>query len=247
MWEICIDSNSGNKDYIKYINEQMVNTINSLNAVVGISKDGTSISFGCKKEDSQKLWGVLRFVLCEIFCDKMKYKYLFKNVTIVSQSEGFFNALIKVLTYFDSEIERQIVLRSIKYSPKIVLESYLNFKLKPLKSKWKELCNLTNNNSVLFLQSETFIELLKFLISNLEIKKECVVVSFKSPCIVYEEKQNSIISINTFDLNDEFGIISELIEMCPQRIKLIANNNARNIINLLSELFDGRVEIIKDN
>ncbi len=248
MWEICIETSINNKDYILYIKNKMQNTISAVSGVISLfeNTDICSIAIGCKKQDKSKVAGVLRFILCDVICEKMKYDYLSKNVGLVPQDSGYFSPFVKVLTYFDSELERQIVMRSLNLTPKIVLESFLNFKLRPLKIKWQELCNLTNDNAGLFLQSETFLELLKFLIANLDVKRECIIVSMQDKCIVYEEKNKNLISLASFDKNDEFGLLSSLIELCPNHIKVMNSKNNKETTNILSNLFEGRVEIVKN-
>lgn len=247
MWEICIESVDGHKDYIDYIKQKMKSTIKAVGGVFSECTNNNvySLAIGCKKQDKLKVAGVLRFVLCDVICEKMKYDYLSKNVGLVPQESGYFYPFVKVLTYFDSELERQIVLRLLDLTPKLVLESFLNFRLKPLKAKWQELCDLTNNNAGLFLQSETFLELLKFLIANLDSKKDCVVVSMQDKCLIYEEKGKNLVTLGSFEKNDEFGLLSQLIELSPQLIKVKNGSNNKKTTNILVNLFEGRVEIVK--
>lgn len=135
-------------------------------------------------------------------------------------------------------------MRSLPTSSKIVLESLLEFRMRPLKNKWQELCNLTNDNSTLFIQSETFIELLKFLIANLENKSECVVISFDEECVISEERGDKVLLLSNLSADDDVGIITSVIELCPNRIKVFSDSGHVELLNFLCELFEGRIEII---
>ena len=61
-----------------------------------------------------------------------------------------------------------------------------------------------------------------------------------------EEKNKNLISLASFDKNDEFGLLSSLIELCPNHIKVMNSKNNKETTNILSNLFEGRVEIVKN-
>ena len=172
MWEICIETSINNKDYILYIKNKMQNTISAVSGVISLfeNTDICSIAIGCKKQDKSKVAGVLRFILCDVICEKMKYDYLSKNVGLVPQDSGYFSPFVKVLTYFDSELERQIVMRSLNLTPKIVLESFLNFKLRPLKVKWQDVSSIKDEiiESISNVLNDNYIfSTIKFRMKNL--------------------------------------------------------------------------------
>ena len=159
--------------------------------------------------------------------------YLKNHINFVVSSENLFDAFIKVYTYFDSELERRIVLRILSFDEKIVLESFLYFKLQPLLLKWKEMCSLANSNLSLFLESQTFLELLKFLISNMDIKVESLIIDLSSSCQFFEERKNKLIFLKNFNEAEDFEIITGLIEFSPNKIKIISGKNHNLIYNLI--------------
>ena len=246
MWEFCVEASKKNAHIIDYISQRLENVISSVDGVKSYITFGnsSSVAVGCPKKHYQKLEGALRVIICDAICEKMKFDYLKNHIVLSVSDEKLFDAFIKVYTYFDSEIERKIVLRSLFFKNKIVLESFLSFRLQPLKKKWEEMCNLTNTNSNLFLQSETFIELLKFLISNLDCKMNTVVLDLSSNIVLYEERGNALVALLNFQANDDIGIITQIIELCPRKIKIISGNN-NEVVSLIGELFENRVEIIK--
>lgn len=247
MWEFCIEANKKNIHLINYISERMADAVSLADGVQSVITLGntSSLAIGCEQKHKRQIEGVLRMVLCDAVCEKMKFDFLKKHINLIINDEKLFDAFVKVYTYFDSEIERKIVLRSLFFSKKIVLESFLDFRLQPLRKKWEEMCNLTNSNSNLFLQSETFIELLKFLISNLESKSDCLVLDLENGCNLYEEKGNKIFALQSFDIEDDINIVTSVIELCPNKIKIMGGGQNSEIVSLIGELFYGRVEIVR--
>lgn len=247
MWEFCVEASKKNADLIDYISKRIEDAVLVCGGVKSqlIVGNTCSLAVGCEKKHQKTMEGVLRTIVCDTICEKMKFKFLQSHIDLIVEDEKLFNAFIKVYTYFDAEIERKIVLRNLTLSNKIVLESFLEFRLQTLKKKWQEMCMLTNSSSNLFLKSETFLELLKFLISNLEIKVNTIVVNFGAECFIYEERdKNNLILLHKFSLLDDVGIITKIIEICPLKIKILTNTKPE-IASLIAQLFENRVEIIK--
>lgn len=247
MWEFCIEADKKNVHLINYISERLSDCIANVKGVQSVVTMGrtSSLAIGCEQKYKKQMENVLRLILCDTICEKMKFDFLKTNITLLIKEEKLFDAFIKVYTYFDNEVEKKMVLRSLFFSKKLVLESFINFRLQPLKKKWEEMCNLTNHNSNLFLRSETFIELLKFLIANLDRRSDCLVLDFEDGCKLYEEKNDKIFALQNFMVDDDINIVVSMIELCPNKIKIISGEKNKEIISLLGELFYGRVEIVR--
>lgn len=246
MWEINIKTCLKNNTYIANLHNILQPALKKADAIVAFDESKSSVSIGCADDKSKQLWQKTKLALCEIFCIDFKRDFLKQNIIVSENMQGYYDAFIKVLTYFDTELEKQIVMRVLNYSKTIVLESYLNFKLMPLKQKWKELCLITSTNNKLFLKSETFLELLKFLISNIEPKSDCVIVSFKAPCMVFKERKNNMVAVDAFENVDEFELVSQLIELAPMHIKIVPDSNKNPTVRLIQELFAGKTEMIEN-
>ena len=246
MWEISIEASKKNVHLLNYISNKLQNSISFFKGIQSLMSYDNSISLavGCPKQYANQLKNFLKILICDAICYQMKFDYLKNHINLVVSSENLFNAFIKVYTYFDSELERKIVLRILSLNDKIVLESFLYFKLQPLLQKWKEMCNLANSNLSMFLESQTFLELLKFLISNMDIKVESLIIDLSSSCQFFEERKNKLIFLKNFNEAEDFEIITGLIEFSPSKIKIISGKN-HNLISLIANLYEGRVEILK--
>ncbi|MCL2540551.1 MAG: hypothetical protein FWE53_03955 [Firmicutes bacterium] len=180
MWEFCAQANNANADMLEYIHTMVAHPVAKLGGVSAIlSRSGLNeLVLAVPKAEKPKIKGMLDIILGNVFCEQFKYKYLKKHTTLVGQDKTYYEAYLKVLTYFDAETDRKIVSKNLMYGNKINLESFFEFCLPTLKRKWAELVKITNENASVFLSSHTFLELLKFLISNIEPKHDLLTVSF---------------------------------------------------------------------
>lgn len=244
MWEINIHSMQKRTFFLQTIYDRIKQFLSQIGAVVAFSNDKKTLSIGCSKENSEQVWNCVKKALCDVFCNEIKHDFLNRNVNLqLSKSQT--SALLNVLTYFDSELEKQIVFRALNFNRTIVLESFFNFKLHSLKQKWKELCTLTNNNSALILKSENFLEIMKFFVGSIKPKNDCVVVSYRAPCVVFNDKKSHVVAVDSFEKDDIFSLIAFLVSLAPNRIKLLCDNFDSEQLSIFCEIFGQKVEIIK--
>ena len=166
----------------------------------------------------------------------MKYNYLKDHLCLNIQDETLFHAFVKVYTYFDIELEKAVAIRAIYL---LNLNSFLDFRLYSIKQKWQQMCNLTNVNAELFVKSETFLDILKFLISNLDYKIKEITIDFGCGKIIAGKDELF------FAVNDDLMVLTKIIELAPKKIKVL-NLNDEEIKNVLTDLFQNRMEIIKN-
>lgn len=246
MWEFCVTASKNNENAILYIQENMQDVMEECSAVQSydIYNKVCVFCLGAERAKSALIKQKLAKVLCNAVCEKMKYNYLKENILIDESNYSLFEAFIKVYTYFDSEIEKAIAIRAI-YFPKVLnLESFLEFRLSSLKQKWKEMCSLISINSALFLKNETFLDLLKFLISNLDYKCKNILIDFSNSTI-YSKLGKKLEIITKMQKCSTLEVLTKIIELSPQKI-FIKNPREQEIVGILQELFKNRTEIIKN-
>ena len=155
-------------------------------------------------------------------------------------------AFEKALQYFDKETDRYLVEKYLTFDKNIYLESFFEFKLKILKSKWLELTKIANENSSYLLTEETFIELLKFLIDNLEI-------SFDTVNIISELDGYQLLDENFKDIEmltekgDGVWLVENIIALSPRKINIYTDNSSEEL-NLINSIYSTRTNILpKEN
>ena len=119
-----------------------------------------------------------------------------------------------------------------------------------MRSKWLEIIKLANDNAGYLLCNDTFVELLKFLIENIEISRGIVNVVKKEEDFVLCDEEFKRIDNNEcllfqLDEKNEFNLIASLIALSPKKINVYCNTFENNpIITLVSQIFDRRVSIL---
>ena len=90
------------------------------------------------------------------------------------------------------------------------------------------------------MSGESFVDLLKFLVDNLDIcEDEISVVKEEGGYRIYTENSNY-----SHGLISEDNIVSSVIDLSPQKINLYFNENS-SAITLLKQIFDERIIINK--
>ena len=156
-------------------------------------------------------------------------------------------AFVKALLMFDVNTDKRIIKQKLLSINSIVIDSFFDFRLHVLKKRWNDLVNLANDNIMYLMSRDTIIELLKFLISNLEFN--CDVVKIKQDgefFVLYDEKGELIQDESCKCELDNDSLVTTLIYLNPKKIRLDTSYNSKNYaINLIYELFNNRVETFK--
>lgn len=242
MWEITIKSSNNDLQSLNYIQNALVLSLKQDVILGRYNAVNPCISVACQDEKTNKTWNCIKKALCDIYCRHYKAQYLAQKLTFLPQDNEYFDAFIRVCTYFDRELEYKIVFRMIKYMPILNLESYFAFKLRPLKKKWQDFCEIANNNSKIFLSNETFLSLLKFLISSLDAKTDCVIVSPNDGCITYLDEDNNQILL---PINNNISTICALIDICPRKI-ILKGTKITPIFDIIKQFFEDKIDCQKN-
>ena len=179
---------------------------------------------------------VITSAVIEIICNDFKESYLDEYLLFNVHDKIEMFAFKKALVNFDRETDKFIIKKSLELKNDLFLESFFQFKLKSLQNKWNELVSLANENREYLLSNESFIDLLKFLVDNLDICEEEI-------SIIKEDSGYRIFTDNNFYSNsifDEENIVSSVIDLSPQKINLYFNERS-NAITLLEQIFEERI------
>ena len=109
----------------------------------------------------------LKDVLADVIVTDCKTYYIASRLKLPLGDPVALDAFIKILSLFDRETDKIIAKTIIKITPQFHLDSFFEFMLDVLKSRWDEVCLLANENTHYLVCRKTFLELLHFLVSNL--------------------------------------------------------------------------------
>lgn len=186
----------------------------------------------------------LHELICEVVCFHYKKDFLTNNLTINISDKITKHAFIFALLYFDKETDRFIVNKYINLDKKIDIDSFFHFKLKPLKEKWQEMINIANQNEIYLYSNETFTELIKFLIDNLEVKNDVInIMKTKESFGIFDANFNEI---KTQNLKEE-DFMAQIITMSPKNINIYCSDIIpNNLKTLICKLFEKRVRFFSN-
>ena len=239
MWEFSLNLKTENYQLAKFIHNNLSLFCSKYHAVVtSVEQQGyISILVAVKEQEREKTQIYLSNCITEVICTVFKSSFLDSQLILPSLDNLGLNAFKKALLNFDKETDRYLVKKYLKLEKDFFLESFYQFKLSTLKSKWTELVTLANENREYLTSTESFIDLLKFLIDNLEICEEEISIyqsadhSYK---IYVSDKQ-----YQNKDFSEEC-LVSSIIDLSPQKINLYCSDQSR-AITLLHRLFDERI------
>ena len=171
---------------------------------------------------------VIAEVLSDIIVTDLKSHYIESQIHLPSDDQVITQAFIRALSTFDRETEKIIAKSIIKVTPNIYLDSLYEFTLDTLKTRWNEVCNLANENTCYLACPRTFMELLRFLISNIEsLSDEAHVIqvtSDKGQVTNLEVLGRGLKPFKDIYINEslppDVKVISKLVTIAPKRVFL---------------------------
>lgn len=248
MWEFSINLTCDNLTSGKYIYHKLKEFALQFGSVVtSYECDGfMTIVVGCEEFDKVRMQYAINDILVYVICNFFKEKFLEKYINVPLKNKINMVALKKALVSFDKETDVHIIQKYLTIEKNIYLESFFDFKLIALKNKWLELVKLANDNSSFLICDDTYCELLKFLIDNLE-------VCFDQINIVevgedYKLCDNSFCTLEKGEqtIGDD-KLVEKLISLCPRVINIYCDEYEgveRPAIKLISRIFDSRVKVM---
>ena len=244
MWEIEIIISREKSQFIQIIQEKLSKVLEENEGVSAVSADNDSVflSVGSKVKNAPIIKTHIRLAIADLICEHYKFEFLNEHLDIICEDNAFRFALAKVCTYFDNDLDRQIVLQMLDLkSNKLNIDSFFHFKLTALKEKWLELCNITNLNSNVILRKNNFVELLKFLLSNIDKKCKSVILEMQERCLIYHDTLKDFDIITAIEPENKIDVLGKLIELNPYLIKVYPDNKNLETIKFLESIFDDRV------
>lgn len=241
MWEFSLNIKTENFEIAKYFHNALNSYVQTLEGMVTSHEDNgyISILIAVPNNKSEQIKTMLLCTITEVICTKFKSEYLNSELLLPELDNASLYAFKRALLNFDRETDKFIIKKNLILDDNLYLESFYRFRLKSLLDKWHELVTLSNENKEYLISKESFIDLLKFLVDNLDIcEEEISIVKEKGGYRIYAEDSNIILE----NLISEDSMVSSVIDLSPQKINLYFNEST-NEINLLERIFEERIII----
>lgn len=248
MWEFCINISDKNILISKRIFLALKSFCNEYGGIVTTYErcGKISILITCDECDSIRFKHYIKMQICDVICESFKLEYLKENLSLPNLDEISKNAFIQALLSFDKEADKYIIDRFLNLEDSIDIESFYFFKLASLRDKWKELVQIANDNKQYLSSNETLVELLRFLVDNLEFKNEAInLMKDTEKVLFYDVNFNLLKENNTGDKDLDSTIISYLISLAPKAVNIYSSEKFNdNLIRLLKQIFDKRINFL---
>ena len=240
MYQITISVDYNRADWLYSVDDVIKNKLNSCFAVSALRTSGRRVycSFGCEKESRTQMLDAIKSGLIELFGVMGKYDFIKKHLSL-GLSKTNYDLLLHTLVAFDRENEYKLLDKIICVEDSMALDGVFNFKLCELKERWIEICNLTRNNGAYLYDDETYIELLRFLISavNPKVNKLTIRESDGSYSL-FGSLKNSVIDIS---VKSGAELMYYLIDLAPLELIIDGQLSNRELSKRLEGIFDAKM------
>lgn len=251
MWEFCINISDKNVAISKKIYLSLKKFYNEYKGIVTTYERCGSISILISAElcDEARYKHYISNLLSDIVCEDFKLQYLQENLSLPNLDIISKNAFMQALLSFDKESDKYIAQKYMILDSSIDIEAFYYFRLGVLRDKWKELVQIANDNKAYLSSNETLVELLKFLVNNLELKNDTINLMQDNDKVCFYDINFNLLKQNDINEKDiDSTIISNLIAFAPKFVNIYSCDNFNdNLIKLLKQIFDKRINFLNAN
>lgn len=249
MWELNISIDSARGALIDGIMDDIAPMLKKSGGVMarGAGSGRDYLSIACECYNRPVVSDALREVVADLIITEFKLEYLKEHAKLPIHNPINYKAFIKALVVFDREFDRELVMRKLTFTREFMLDGFYNFRLKDLKRRWQEVCDLANNNAAYLTYHDTFMELLKFLVNTINscLDEAHILEGGTGFKICTPDLKELDYSHYRIDKNINFeSLVPALINLSPHKIVLHGTDNIPPpVISMLNAIFEDRVEM----
>lgn len=250
MKEVALACRVKNNKILKFLQTELKNQLDFCNIITTNYADNnfSYLLFAFDESLSQTIEKVIRNSIIEYVESIYKIAYLKKKIKNPINDNLIFNAYIKVLSIFDKSTDISTLEKIILFNQTFFIDSFLEFRLVPLKKHWDNLAELSSENLTIFTTS-TLLDVIKFLLTTIDRESYKVKIVVKDDIFsIYnmQNKNSKIIKIAECDNGQD--LISNIFNNCPTYIDVYVNSTHENdAVSFLSNVFSNRLKIYSKN
>ena len=236
MWERNIEVKNGK--VAEYIYSRIKKELEEV-CVITLNKNSSyyQIAFACEDYDQARVKLFLNEIIIDTICTFYKNEFLESRLNLPVKEGIYVKALKKALLSFDKETDAYIIAKNLNFDKNLNIDGFYYFNLKSLREKWEELASIANDNGYFLMSDENFIDLLKFLVDNLEITHETVNVYCDEDQVkIYDD-------MNNYEIKEGDDLLTTLIGLSPKRINFFGDNKSEKYL-IISQVFEKRLNFL---
>lgn len=250
MREVAIATRTKNKNILTFLNSNIKPKLNFCKIIITNYSDNNFayLLFAFDDKLSSRIEKIIRDGIIEYIENSYKVDYLKGKIKNGTADSLTFETYIKVLSVFDKTTDQTAMERIIFFNQTFFIDSFLEFRLAPLKKHWDNLAELSSDNLMVF-SSETFIEVIRFLLSTIDINSYKVKIICKNNIFKIYNMLNKNDKIKKIaECEDDIELISNILNNCPNYIDVyVSDGNANQAVDFLSNIFTNRLKIYSKN
>ncbi|MGN0787820.1 MAG: hypothetical protein ACI4L6_01975 [Candidatus Onthoplasma sp.] len=246
MREIALASQVKNKHILDYLHTNIKSQIDFCKTIVTSYCDNNFcyLLFACVDEYVMACEKILRDIIIDYIENVYKIDYLKEKIKNPLKENFEFNAYVKVLSIFDKSTDENALEKIIIFNQTFFVDSFLEFRLAPLKKHWDNLAELSCENIAMF-SSTTFLDVIKYLINTMDNEVYKVkVICAKNKFSVYNMQNKNAKVKKIAECQDEYDLIAKVLNKCPSYIDVYINTeNNCEAVSFLSSVYSNRLKI----
>lgn len=240
MFELTISSNFDKQSYISELYKKLESEIKSISGVaIKQNYRGRSyFSMAVKKSQKDYFKSKILDYIVFMIIDDYKFNY-FKDKLNITEDNIIYQSFLKAISIFDSDIDREYILKQVDFSNDILVDSLYYFRLQELRKRWQKTVDIIQLNQILKDRS-SMLEILKYLttMSDNIVQNADVVISKKQ--LKLKHLQHSKNYKHNFLGLSKF--LMEIIELNPAKINLrVCDEGDEELVDVLNKIFYDKI------
>ena len=250
MREIALATGVNNKEIIEFLHTAIKSKLDFCKTIVTNYCDNnfSYLLLACEEKFIQPCETILKDIIIEYIETVYKVNYLKNKIKVPFADTLAFNAYIKVLSLFDKSTDETALKKIILFNQTFFIDSFLEFRLVPLKHHWDNLAELSSDNLAMF-NTGTFVDVIRFLINTMDstVYKVKVVCDNDNFSVYNMQNKNAKVT-KIAECHSSQDLISYVLNSCPTYIDVYVNTNKDSeAVNFLSNVFTNRLKIYSKN
>lgn len=250
MKEIALACRVKNNDILKFLQSNLQTELNFCNIITTNYSDNnfSYLLFAFDENLTDQIEKIIRNSIFEYVETVYKIGYLKQKIKNPINDNLIFNAYIKVLSVFDKSTDKTALENIILFNQTFFIDSFLEFRLVPLKKHWNNLAELSTSNLTIF-STSTFIDVIKFLLSTIDRENYKIKVVFNDDVVsIYNMQNKNSKIIKIAECNSSEDLIANVFNCCPMYIDVYLNSTKENAaVSFLSDVFTNKLKIYSKN
>jgi len=246
MREIALAVRVENKGIIDFLQIHIKNRVDFCKTIITNYCDNNFcyLLFACEDEFVRVCEEIIRDVIIDYIESVYKVNFIKQMIKNPLNDTLAFNAYVKVLSIFDKTTDANALKDIIMFNQTFFIDSFLEFRLAPLKSHWLNLANLSSDNITLF-NSGTFIDVIRFLINTMDSDNYKVkIVCGDDVSKVYNIKTKNDKVKKIAECKNALELITNVLNSCPNYVDVYLTSDRNNeAVSFLSNVFTNRLKI----